>query len=256
MGDKVIVITGASSGIGAALARKLSAQGHSLVLAARSSEKLEAVATACGALAVPTDVTRRADVDDLRERALTAFGRVDVWVNNAGRGINRGVLELTDDDFDEMMLVNVKSALYGMQTIMPHFTSRAEGHVINVSSMLTRVPTASFRSAYSAAKAALNMLTASLRMDMQARFERIHVSLILPGSVPGEFQKNSIGGTPTVNPPGGAPPQRPEDVADVIGRVIDHPVAEAYTSPAFYDFTRRYYEDVAAFERSVIPVRS
>jgi short-subunit dehydrogenase len=154
-----------------------------------------------------------------------------------------------------MMLVNVKSALYGMQAIVPHFTSRGEGHIVNVSSMLTRVPTATFRSAYSAAKAALNMLTASLRMDLQASFDRIHVSLILPGSVPGEFQKNALGGTPSVNPPGGAPPQKPEDVAEVIARVIDHPVPEAYTSPAFSDFARRYYEDVAAFERSMLTVR-
>src|SRR5207253_7826900 len=136
-------------------------------------------------------------------------------------------LELTDEELDEMMLVNTKSALYGMQSIVPHFKSRGQGHVINVSSMLTRVPTAPFRSAYSAAKAALNMLTASLRMDMLAEHPHIHVSLILPGSVPGEFQKKSLGGTPAVNPPGGAPPQTPEDVAEVIAQVIDNPVAEA-----------------------------
>jgi NADP-dependent 3-hydroxy acid dehydrogenase YdfG len=256
MPDKVIVITGASSGIGAALARRLSAQGHSLVLAARDSDKLTTVAAACGAVAVPTDVTRREDINHLRDHAIAAFGRVDVWVNNAGRGINRNVLDLTDEDFDEMMLINAKSALYGMQAIVPHFIARGDGHLINVSSMLTRVPTAAFRSAYSAAKAALNMLTASLRMDLLATHPRIHVSLILPGSVPGEFQKNSIGGTPASNPAGGAPPQTPEDVAEVIASVIDEPVPEAYTSPAFHNFTCRYYEDVAAFERSRMPAGS
>ncbi len=154
------------------------------------------------------------------------------------------------------MLVNTKSAIYGMQAIVPHFRARGEGHVINVSSMLTRVPTAPFRSAYSAAKAALNMLTTSLRMEMLAENPRIHVSLIIPGSVPGEFQTNSIGGTPAINPPGAAPPQTPEDVADVIASVIDNPVAEAYTSPLFQDAARRYFENIAEFERSRTPASS
>src|ERR687893_439014 len=73
----------------------------------------------------------RAEVERLRDEALRAFGRVDVWINNAGRGISRPVLELTDQDVDEMMSVNVKSALYGMQAIVPHFQERGEGHLIN-----------------------------------------------------------------------------------------------------------------------------
>jgi NADP-dependent 3-hydroxy acid dehydrogenase YdfG len=76
---------------------------------------------------VRTDVTKRSDVERLRDRALEAFGRVDVWVNNAGRGIDRSVLELTEQDLDEMMEVNVKSALYGMQAVVPHFQERGPG---------------------------------------------------------------------------------------------------------------------------------
>ena len=251
MSSKVIVITGASSGIGAALARRLGAQGHALVLAARSSENLARVADDCGdrAVAFPTDVTRRVEVERLRDAAIAAFGGVDVWVNNAGRGINRGVLELTDDEFDEMFLVNTKSALYGMQAITPHFTSRGEGHLINVSSILSRVPVATFRSAYSAAKAALNILTANLRMDLQAAYPRVYVSLILPGAVPTNFQKNALGGP---RPPSGpAAPQTAEEVAGVIAGVIDAPVPEAYTSPTLHGIACRYLEDVGAFERSM-----
>src|SRR5919199_1975589 len=151
---KVVVITGASAGIGAALARHLGGAGHSLALAARSREALVSVARESGerAAVVVTDVTRRADVERLRDEALGIFGRVDVWVNNAGRGISRPALELTDADFDEIMAVNVKSALYGMQAIVPHFMERGAGHVINTSSFLGRVPVATHRSAYNAAK--------------------------------------------------------------------------------------------------------
>src|ERR671932_1694461 len=174
--SKVIVITGASAGIGAALARHLGGAGHALALAARRGEALQAVARESGerAIAVVTDVTRRADVERLRDEAIGVFGRVDVWVNNAGRGISRPVLELTDADFDEIMAVNVKSALYGMQAIVPHFIERGAGHVINVSSFLSRVPMATIRSGYSASKAPLNTLTANLRMDLAAAHPDIH----------------------------------------------------------------------------------
>ena len=129
MTAKVIVITGASSGIGAALALQLAQRGDKVVLAARRQAELEQVASRCGAQARPvvTDVTRRADVERLREQALDAFGAVDVWVNNAGQGIGRPVLDLTDEDFDLMMAVNAKSALYGMQAIVPYFKSARRG---------------------------------------------------------------------------------------------------------------------------------
>ena len=119
---RTIVITGASSGIGAALARILGAAGNDLVLAARRQPELESVAREFGsrAIAVVADVTKREDVLRLRDEALRRFGSVGVWINNAGRGIAKPALELTDADFDEMMAVNVKSALYGMQAVRPH----------------------------------------------------------------------------------------------------------------------------------------
>lgn len=121
---KTIVITGASGGIGAALARHLGPEGHRLVLAARRRDELNAVAKETNGLAVVADVTQRTDVNRIRDEALRAFGSVDVWINNAGRGISRSALELTDEDFDDMMSVNVKSALYGAQAIVPHFIER------------------------------------------------------------------------------------------------------------------------------------
>jgi NADP-dependent 3-hydroxy acid dehydrogenase YdfG len=253
-GKKVVVITGASAGIGAALARRLAPEGNAVVLAARRERELREVADSLGerALAVPTDVTRRAEVERLRDRALEAFGRVHVWVNNAGRGIDRPVLELTDEDLDEMMTVNVKSALYGMQAIVPHFIAREGGQLINVSSFLGRVPLATHRSAYNAAKAALNALTANLRTDLRVSHPKIHVSLVMPGLVATEFARNALGGGRSHAPPAGAMrPQSPEEVADRIAALITEPVAEIYTNPASAGLARKYFEDVEAFERGI-----
>lgn len=250
-GKKVVVITGASAGIGAALAARLAREGHALVLAARRERELRGVAESLGGrgLAVPTDVTRREEVERLRDRALETFGRVHVWVNNAGRGIDRPVLELTDEDVDHMMAVNVKSALYGMQAIVPHFIAREGGHLINVSSFLGRVPLATHRSAYNAAKAALNALTANLRADLRASHPQIHVSLVMPGLVRTEFARNALGGARTHPPRAGAMvPQTPEEVAEQIAALIADPVAEIYTNPASAEIARRYYADVEAFE--------
>src|SRR5438874_187562 len=123
MDGRVIVITGASGGIGASLATRAAARHARLVLVARREPELAEVAARCGpeALAVTGDVTRREDVHRALQSGLDRFGGVDVWINNAGRGITRRVSDLTDDDFDEMMRVNVKSALYGMQAVLPHF---------------------------------------------------------------------------------------------------------------------------------------
>ncbi|HEX8430849.1 MAG TPA: SDR family NAD(P)-dependent oxidoreductase, partial [Longimicrobium sp.] len=213
---KVIVVTGASGGIGAELARVLGGQGHAVVLAARREAELREVAAgvAPDALAVATDVTRRDEVERLRDEAIRHFGRVDAWINNAGRGITRSVMEVTDDDLDEMMSVNVKSALYGMQAIVPHFMERGTGHLLNVSSFLGRVPLAPQRSAYNAAKAALNALTANLRMELAASHPGVHVTLVMPGMVSTEFAANARGGAVTGPPPTGPmKPQTAEEVA-------------------------------------------
>jgi len=245
MDPKTIVITGASSGIGAALARRLAADGHRLVIAARRERELNDVARETNGVAVVTDVTRRDDVLRLRDKALP----VDVWINNAGRGITRPALELTDEDFDEMMSVNVKSALYGMQAIAPHFIESGHGHIINVSSFLGRVPIAAHRSAYNAAKAALNALTANVRTDLQSKYPGIHVSLVMPGLVSTDFARNVAGSAAPVAPawrPGmSMTPQTAEEVAEAIAKLIEHPRAEIFTNPASEGMARKYFEELA-----------
>ena len=247
---KHIVITGASGGIGAALAVQLGAAGHRVALAARRERELQEVAgrAGAGAIVVPTDVTKRGDVERLRDRAIDAFGHVDVWVNNAGRGITKPVLELTDEELDLMMTVNVKSALYGIQAIVPHFVSRGRGQIVNVSSFLSRVPFATFRSGYNAAKAALNALTANARVDLARAHPGIHVTLVMPGLVSTDFPRNALGGTPPL--PASTPSQTPAEVADAIVKAIEHPVAEVYTNPQQAAVALQYFQDVGAFERA------
>jgi NAD(P)-dependent dehydrogenase (short-subunit alcohol dehydrogenase family) len=246
---KHIVITGASGGIGAALAAQLGAAGHRVALAARREPELRQAAARAGsaAIAIPADVTRRADVERLRDRAIETFGHVDVWVNNAGRGINRPALELTDDEFDLMMMVNVKSAVYGMQAIAPHFIARGGGQIVNVSSMLSRVPFATFRSGYNAAKAALNALTANARVDLARAHPGIHVTLVMPGLVRTDFQRHAVGGSPPI--PAGTEAQSVEEAVAAIVAAIDEPVAEIYTNPRHAAVVQSYFQDVGAFER-------
>jgi len=147
-----------------------------------------------------------------------------------------------------MMAVNVKSALYGMQAIVPHFVARGSGHIVNVSSFLSRVPFATFRSGYNAAKAALNALTANARVDLARTNPGIHVTLVIPGLVSTDFQRNARGGTPPLPP--STPSQTADEVAAAIVAAIDHPIAELYTNPQQAAVALEYFKDVGAFEQA------
>ena len=251
--SEVTVITGGSAGIGAATAMLLASQGHRVVIAGRDAARLAAVAAPLGAsaLAVVADVTRRADVERIRDEGLKAFGAIDTWINNAGRGISKPVLALTDDDVTDIIDVNVRSVLYGMQAIVPYFVERGRGHIINISSFLARVPLAPQRSIYSAAKAAVNSLSANARMDLAGSSPGVHVSVVMPGLVSTGFAQNVRGGGGPVAPPPGAPPmpaQTAEDVARVIARVVATPAPETYTNPTSPEMARRYFEQLGAFK--------
>lgn len=231
MQGQVIVVTGASAGIGAAFARVAAAEGARLVLVARRAAELNAVREACGgeAVAITADVSRRAEVERVVSETLARFGQIDVWINNVGQGISRNPSELTDEDIDVVMQVNVKSALYGMQSVLPHFKSRGRGQVINVSSMLGRTPFAVIRSAYCGAKHFLNALTATFRAEVQATHPDIQFSLVSPGVVRTDFGLNAIHGGPDSRSFPGS--QSAEEVADVIAYVVRTRKADVYTRP-------------------------
>ncbi len=250
--DKVVVVTGASGGIGAELARQLAAKGAKVVLAARRKDTLDAVAQEIGAqaLAVITDVTKKSDVERLAKSAIERFGRIDVWVNNAGRGISRSVADLSDEDLDAMWTVNMKSVVYGIQAVLPHFKGKNAGQIVNISTALSKVPGAPVRVAYAAVKAAANMLTASLRVELKATHPGIHVTLLVPGLVATEFGLNSMGiGIVDNRKLPGAQPV--EEAAKAIVDVIERPRSEAYTSQTVSDGVARYQREPDVVEAEI-----
>jgi NADP-dependent 3-hydroxy acid dehydrogenase YdfG len=244
MNNPVVVITGASGGIGAAVAECLASREMSVVLVARRQLALEAISARCGGRAhvVLADVTRREDVRSVVDETLARFNRLDVWINNAGRGITRAPSELTDDDIDEMMRVNVKSVLYGMQEVLPHFKMRGTGHIINVSSMLGRVPFATARSAYCGAKHFLNALTATFRAEIQETHPGIQISLVSPGVVRTDFGLNAVyGGFDSRQLPGS---QSAEEVAAVIADLVVSRAPDIYTRRGAHARIAEYYASV------------
>jgi NADP-dependent 3-hydroxy acid dehydrogenase YdfG len=241
MSDKVIVITGASAGIGAAAASHLAGQGHSVVIVARRQHELDRVAAECHGRgqAIVADVARRADVRRVVDGALARFGRIDVWINNVGQGITRQPSQLTDEDIDQVMQINVKSALYGMQEVLPHFKSRNDGHIINVSSLLGRMPFAVIRSAYCGAKHFLNALTITFRAEVQATHPGIQVSIVSPGVVRTDFGLNAIHGGPDSR--SFPESQSAEEVASVIAEVVALRTPDAYTRRGSQERVAGYY---------------
>ncbi len=241
---KVVVITGASAGIGAATAELLASNGMSVSLVARRGDLLRAVAVRCGsnALAIRADAAERTDVRRVVSETLDRFGRIDVWVNNVGQGITRPPSQLTDDDIDEIMRLNVKSALYGMQEVLPHFKERGDGHVINISSMLGRIPFAMIRSAYCGAKHFLNALTATFREEVQQTHPNIQFSVVSPPVVRTDFGLNALHGGPDSRTLPNS--QSPEEVAAVVAQVIESRQPDLYTLPGARQRVIGYYSSM------------
>lgn len=242
-----VVITGASSGIGAELARQLARAGARVALVARREDALREVAKACGDHCYPivADVTVRDEVKRVVRDVVQHFGQIDVWVNNVGRGISRMPTELTDADVDDMISVNVKSALYGMQEILPHFRERGRGQIVNVSSMLGRLPFATMRSAYNGAKHFLNAITTNFRDELRQSAPGIEVTLVSPGVVRTDFGLNALhGGMDSRQFPQS---QSAEEVAAVIVWAIRTGKADVYTRPGakqgVADYFSRHGED-------------
>ena len=191
---------------------------------------------------VVADVTQRANVHRIVDETLSRFGRIDVWINNAGIGITRPPSQLTDQDIDAMIQANVKSALYGVQEVLPHFKERNAGHIINVSSLLGRIPFAMIRSAYSGAKHFLNALTAMLREELRESHPGIQVSLVSPGVVRTDFGLNAMHGGPDSRQFPGS--QSAEEVAAVIAQVIATRAPDVYTLPGARERVAAYYASI------------
>jgi NADP-dependent 3-hydroxy acid dehydrogenase YdfG len=191
--DKVFLITGASTGIGAATARRAADAGHRLVLAARSADKLAELAGELGgdgrALAVRCDVTEWADQERMVQAALDAFGRLDVVFANAGFGARRGFLEETPEQWRSMVLTNVLGAAYTIRATLPAL-KESRGHVLITSSVAGR--RALPGSLYSATKHAATAMGEALRQDVNDT--GIRVTVVEPGMVDTPFFDNPVSG--------------------------------------------------------------
>lgn len=242
----VILVTGASSGIGKEFAQLAATHGAKLALVARRKAELEEVASCCnGALPIVADVSKRAEVERAVATTLEHYGSLDVLVNNVGRGITRRATELTDEDIDEMMRANVFTALYGMQSVLPHFQSVGRGHIINVSSKLGRNPSVLPRSAYNASKHFLNALTANFREEIAQTHPEIAVSLVSPGLVYTDFgahARHSTGDESRQHPNG----QEADEVASVILQVVETRQPDVYTKTGYKAQVMEYLDRLTA----------
>jgi NADP-dependent 3-hydroxy acid dehydrogenase YdfG len=209
--DRVLVITGASTGIGAATARAAVADGFSVVLAARSEEKLAALAGEIGddrALAVPTDVTVWEDNERLIDAATDRFGRVDVVFANAGFGAARGWLKETPQHWREMVLTNVLGAAYTLRAAIPA-VKETKGHLLVTGSVAGR--RALPGSLYSCTKWAVTAMGEAVRADLNDT--GIRVTVVEPGMVDTPFFDNGAGPDAL----------KPEDVARAVMYAISQP---------------------------------
>jgi NADP-dependent 3-hydroxy acid dehydrogenase YdfG len=190
---KVVVITGASSGLGETTARHLSAAGASLVLGARRKDRLEALVNeirAAGGKAemVVTDVTKREQVEGLINTAVTHFGRVDVLINNAGLMAIAPLTELKIEEWERMIDINVKGVLYGIAAALPVFEKQGNGHFINIASVAGIKVFSPGGTVYSGTKFAVHAITEGLRHEVGGA---IRTTTISPGAVESELKLGS-----------------------------------------------------------------
>jgi len=190
--DKVVIITGASHGIGAATAGEFARVGARVILAARSQPELEQLAAELGegrALAVPTDVTDAESVMCLVKRTLATFGRVDALVNNAGIGYLTSLLQADPAKIRRVFDVNVFGALAVTQAVAPHMKEQGDGHIINVLTCAGRIPIP-FQGIYGASKAAFSLLNDTLRIELAP--SHVAVTGIYPGTVSTTFEQHAL----------------------------------------------------------------
>jgi short-subunit dehydrogenase len=226
---RVVVITGASSGIGRATAIRLGRDGATVVVSARREERLTALvreieASGGQALAVVADVTREQDVEQLVARTLERFGRLDVMICNAGFGIEGSLTDVASEHMRRLLEVNYLGTFYAARAALPVFRRQNAGHLIFVSSIVGKrgVPQ---MGAYSATKFAQVGLAECLRAELSG--SNIHASVVLPVSTDTEFHE-VMEDTCGVASRADGPQQTAEEVADAIARGILSPSPEIY----------------------------
>lgn len=274
LNGKVAIVTGASSGIGASLAKALAREGATVVLAARRKGKLDEVSAAIReaggeSMVMPCDVTRHEEAEALIHRAVEELGRLDILVNNAGSGHFSDVEDTTDEMIHHMFAVNVFSLWYTVRPALPYMRDQGSGHIINIASMAGKIGFP-YNSAYVAAKHACVGFTHALRMELLET--GIHASVVCPAGVATDWANVTEGGPiraifsasgPIVKriaaERGIALPAiegviSPERVAEKIVECVYHPVPEVYTHAGSEAYVVLAAERRGEAERHQLPV--
>ncbi|HEX8613752.1 MAG TPA: SDR family oxidoreductase [Telluria sp.] len=194
--DKVVLITGGSTGIGAETARLLASRGAKVAIAARRKDKLDEVVAAIvagggAARAYSLDVTDKKQVEAVVAAVVADFGKLDVLINNAGLMPIRPMAEVNTDEWDAMIDVNLKGTLYGIAAVLPRFMAQEKGHIINLSSVAGTKVFAPGGTVYSGTKFAVSAISEGLRQEVG---DKIRVTSIAPGAVDSDL-KHSTSGT-------------------------------------------------------------
>lgn len=221
---KVIIITGASQGIGEATAKHLTRLGAKVVLAARSKEKIEKLAKELkNSLAVVTDMRKRGNIQNMVKKTLNQYGRIDILINNAGQGMH-GPMETIDfKNYKSLMDLNVYGVLKAMQLAIPIMRRQGGGMILNVSSGVTKMYIPGI-AAYSSTKYALNAISLIARQELAK--DKIVVSVVHPGMTASNFYQNMIGGAPDFSGRVMPPMDSSEKVAEHIAELIGSEAAE------------------------------
>ena len=236
---KTVIVTGASAGIGEALARAFVTAGANVVLASRTVEALSSLANELGqeqTLVVPTDVTQRDQVEALVNRTVDRFGRLDVLVNNAGVGLMSSVADLDPDEFQQLFQVNLMGPLFGMQAAIRAMRKTGGGTIVNISSGTSRIVVPFLGGAYPALKRALEILSDYARVQLQD--ESIKVLVVLPYITMTKFADNALGRRAAVVPDFDAvrrnlpPAHTAEFVADKVLEALRNGATEISLAPA------------------------
>jgi NADP-dependent 3-hydroxy acid dehydrogenase YdfG len=225
--DKVIIITGASQGIGLATAKHLSRLGAKVVIAARSTDIIKSLEKELpDSLAIVTDMHNQENITAMIKKTIEKYDHIDILINNAGQGMYGPVEKIDIEQYKKIMDVNVYGVIRAMKEVIPHMRKQGGGMILNISSALTKMYIPGI-SAYSSTKYALNAISLIARQELAK--DKIIVSIVEPNMTATNFAKNSLGSKSDWSSSDRPIPKidQPEKVAEIIEKIIKSEEAES-----------------------------